>query len=270
MNRVKYSLFVEVLVSHGYYKKGVFRDLIVLPDIKTKACLEKADFIFKTSDRGFDLHFNEALGVQALKAQSKVLDQPLVFDLYCKNTWYTNFTEMPLDKLTFFEFSNKHVFSTDKELLIPELKEDITSSGKIARLVLDLAKFEQKAGCIPQTYKIVFNARLCQWNYYIVDAIHTTEQTLVVRGPEGESFDGPELVSTVKGEYAWHYSPGDKTYPMLESPEVYCTLSKYNELNGAYTLVEHLPAAFPGSITGFLNSDIGQPAVAESSIYIYL
>lgn len=265
MSTIRYTILTEVSVTHGYYRKGLFKDLTIQPDAPTRRYMERSGLMFKTTDRGFSLYISQTIDNEGLMQRLKPIGTKLVFNLYSENPWYTNFTRVPMDKLTFFEFSNQRKSSTDEEQLIPEIRLSEVSSGKIASVTLDLK--ELAAG--QEKYKVHFETRSCQWNYYMVGAGEADQKLFKVEGPDGTTFSGPQVINNLYGQ-TYCYSSGESIYPMAEYPEKYSTLLKYNESNGAYKLVERLPAPFPSSITNYSQSDNGMTPVAETSIYIYL
>lgn len=269
MKTVQYQLITEVAVSHNYYKNGVFRDLQVRPDACTEKVLNEYGFLFNSSEQRFSVYGNESMDESGIDYLANHVTPCFGFELYSQNAWYTNFTQVPFNELSYQEYHNKGL-AEGTTALTGVTVTDANMSGKIARVLIYLEELLKGDGFSPGNYAISFSARRCQWNFFIVSPSMPEEANYQVRGIQGEVFDGPRVVQELPGEVTLHFTSGTKQYALKEYPSAYCSLLKDNNSTGAYQLVQQLPAASPRAVTSSGTGDSVNDDFAISSIYIYL
>lgn len=266
MSILRYHKLFEVSITHAYYQNGVFNDLMVHSDAQTERMMQQYGLLLNVSRQGFEIHSSSRLAAKDLDYFIKQVAPCLAFDLYSSNQWYTNFTQIPLDKLTFFSFSSK-LQRADGKQLTPDLKEEKSQSGKIGRVALYFESLISSKEVVPVKYQLHFEARSCRWQYCLINRNSSDSGAFTIKGADGRPFTGPETVTTPNGENALLYT-SSADYLLQEYPTAYCMLlkdqasDKTNHVSG-----ECLPTALPNSVRSGSGTKKG---TAISSIYIYL
>lgn len=212
----RYTNLFTLEILHYYYHGNVCRDVIMQPTLETQLLLRRYGCLIKGLLNNLHVYYPEGLDLNKIKEENKDVKLEFICETSVPN--FINITEMPIDGLGYFYFSN--VSSNNEGLsLIPEFKSAENPSNKIAEVSIDLLKLLEDKKIGEVIYKIGFQARQIPWKYYIIDNSNQSFKSLKLKGEKSELFSGPSEVEIQIGK-AQCFDSGENKFPLKEISEM--------------------------------------------------
>ncbi|MCW3072048.1 MAG: hypothetical protein JWO44_1938 [Bacteroidetes bacterium] len=272
MSRESYRIVFSVDVSHSYFEGGICSCLQFNPDELTAALLKRFGFIVRSRTSGFDLYSNTAGSLAALFNYMKEVSAQDHFDfqLLNSNGEFYHFTELPADwvgQLVYDSHSGEPL--SNGNIQLPAALSAQAALPEFGSLVIrfdDLLKLNDQPAC----FRIGFNARATQWQYYIINRSGVQLENPAISGKANIAFEGPENVLIPDGQKALLFSSGS-LLPLSELPNYKFDLvnnpsAEQTKKTSAKVIIKGLPNADPKrtGIAAAMKNQVSSP------IYIYL
>jgi hypothetical protein len=218
MMQSNYQQACGVEVSHSYFEKQICRCLEFIPSQVTEALMKKFDCRMRHRVNGFDLYINSKQPlVNLLNYIKQVTGQTFFeFRITTNDPYFVSFTDLPIDWMGTILYDSGDVRNT-KEGNVVLLNAQLTNNDGPSKIGNLKIQFDDTAPGMQQ-FRINFNARSTQWQYFIVN-----KNAVVLDAPaiakSAFSFNAPEQVTIDSGEEAILFSSGNNLIPLSEIPK---------------------------------------------------
>lgn len=263
-------------VFHTYFENNLCTCLEFLPDDRTEDMLRKYGFRLRATNNGFDLFYSgNVSAADMLNYIARTTAQNYFeFTFTSINDSFLLFTDLSLDWLGQISFDSSSSLNRKSDGVIELVQKLETNSlvsdpGVIRIYFSDIIENNNPA------FRIDFNARATQWQYYIVNRSAAILDNPSINGKPPTYFSGPEDVTIPTGQRAILFSSGD-LLPLSEVPKY-----KFDLVNNS-SAITPLPTkkATAGKVIlkGLPHPDPGNIGIVEvegkkqtaSPIYVYV
>ena len=274
-------LAFKVDVFHTYFENGICSCLEFSMGNVTKNILKRFDCKISNRINGFDFYINSKNDLPLFFDYIKKTTNEIFFDFQIKSTnkYFFFFTDFPTDwvgQITYCSQADSNLLEDNIVQLTETLSEKRTTTtlGKMVIYFDDILKCKNERDC--GNFKINFNARATQWQYYIINKNKVLLNHPAVVGKLGIKFEGPENVIIETGELCMLFSSGSQLIPLNEKPiysfdlvnEVKVLADKSgNKISTPKVVFKGLPSPDPKNMKktlGVLNNIIISP------MYVYI
>ncbi|KRD10401.1 hypothetical protein ASE21_11900 [Flavobacterium sp. Root901] len=269
----------SLMAYHTFFDNQKCNCLHFKPNKITENILLKFGFKIDSVSNGFELFGSTQTSLpDLLDYISKTTFQDYFeFEIKCSNPSFNLFTEMPIQWLGQITYSSQDSKNQSANGIISlnqtlETKTISPHFGSVKIYFDDLQK--NLYSNTPIQYKINFEARATQWQYYFINrnAVPLNNPSITEKG--AIQFEGPQQVTIQTGEEALLFTSSSANIPLSEKPKYKFDLinkSDTSELNQNSSkgkiIFKGLPVPDVSRI-GILNTD--EKSQVTSPIYIYL
>jgi hypothetical protein len=215
---------------------------------------------------GFELYGKSGVSLDYISRVSGIN----CFEFEIRNTdpdFYV-FTDLPVDQLGQLLYSSGSAVSADNgsATLIPVFvpHQAVPVFGRLQIF------FDILGGADSIQFKINYQARATEWQYYIINSSQMALESLAISGSDGISFNGPQQAVLPNGQQALLFSSGNFMLSMSEKPKYkFNLMNKSGDSEGstalsAAAIYMGLPGADRSRITVSKNNHVSSP------IYVYI
>jgi hypothetical protein len=145
--KIKFDLLFEVVFEHEYFKNGLIQELNIQPTQVTTVVLKNYGLLFKRTKRGFVVLYEIDTANPAESPLRPIISQEkFSFELYMYNTYFTNYTNIPLSHKypDFFYFNNLTENIVNTDLLLN--KHNYAGTDNIVELVSNICNIIKPTG----------------------------------------------------------------------------------------------------------------------------
>lgn len=280
MKQSNYIKIFSVVAYHTFFDNQKCNCLHFKPNKKTETIMRKFGFKTDSLSNGFELFTNtQTTLAYLLDYISKTTFQNYFeFEIKCSNPSFTLFTDMPIQWLGQITYSSQDSKNQSDNGIISlnqtlETKPISTHFG-ILKIYFDDLQKNPDISTTPTQYKISFEARATQWQYYFINrnAVPLDNPSITQKG--SIQFEGPQQVTIQTGEKALLFTSTAANIQLSEKPKYKFDLinksdtekSNQNSSKGKI-IFKGLPIPDVSKI-GIINSN--EKSQVTSPIYIYL
>lgn len=210
-----YTKIAEVSVEHSYYSSSSIIGLKFSLDPDTATVMKRYGIFIRSVKNGFMLYTNSAqswtdyldyitknTGIDQFNINIEAIDP----EIYV-------FTQLPVNgdgTITYSTSNAKNESANGFTELIADFSNDASRSsfGKLALVFQDLS------GSILNRYKISYQARSTQWNYYVINRSRRPLNDPYIETKNTIAFNAPVSVELPNGESALLFSSGNQFIPL--------------------------------------------------------
>lgn len=261
------NLSIQLRIFHDYFEDGIIRDISIQPTEETRKLLSINGIVFKKEENGFDLINTSKQETRDFYTQALTAEhvEYLEFEIISNNTNFQIYTELPIDKLGYFVFSNLSYEKTENDeiLMLNKSFVEDTASQKMGLIKFDISELINMLDENILKFEIHLEARKTQWNYYIISPDNM--EGLKIQNNADIKFDDPVNETLSNGSSAMKYSSGDKLIVLEENPSFEILLvdsSKDPEVK-----LITLPHAGPNGLE--IKKEVDK-SIPVSNIYVYM
>lgn len=267
------------MAYHTFFDNQKCNCLHFKPNKKTENILLKFGFKIDSLSNGFELFGNTHTSLSdLLNYISKTTFQDYFeFEIKCSNPSFTLFTDMPikwLGPITYNSQNNKNQ-CIDGIISLSQILETKAVSPHFGIVKIYFDDLQKNLhNNTPIQYKISFEARATQWQYYFINrnAVPLNNPSITQKGTI--QFEGPQQVTIQTGEKALLFTSSAADIPLSEKPKYKFDLinksdtaaSNQNSTKGKI-IFKGLPVPDVSKI-GIINTD--EKSQVTSPMYIYL
>lgn len=218
MMQSNYQLAFGVEVLHTYFDKQICRCLQFTPSPVTDNVMKKFDCRMRHKVNGFDLYINSKQPLlNLLNYVTQVTDQTFFeFKMTTNDPYFISFTDLPAGWLGTIMYDSGDA-KNSKDGNVVQLNAQLTNNDAHLQLGSLKIQFDDIVNGAPQ-FRISFNARSTQWQYFIVNKNAVVFDAPAI-GKSEFSFNAPQQVTIDNGEEATLFSSGDNLIPLSEIPK---------------------------------------------------
>lgn len=220
MMQSNYQIAFSVEVLHSYFEQQVCRCLRFSPSPATDQLMKKFDCRMRHKVNGFDLYTNSKQSLSNLLNYIKqVQDQTFFeFTITTVDPHFISFTDLPVDWIGTIMYDSGDLHTTQDGGVIG-LNAQLTNNERPSPLGNLRIQFDDIVNkeSYPQ-FRINFNARSTQWQYFIINKNAVVFDTPAI-GRSEIGFSTPQQVLIDNGEQATLFSSGDNLIPLSEVPK---------------------------------------------------
>lgn len=268
MMTTRYNMVFGMNVTHTYFQEGICTCLGFEPTAATAALMSRYGFKIRKQDYGFDLYSSSAQPLDILLPYitSATGERTFEFDMNISDELFYSYTNFPV------ALQGQMVFDT-ANISGGVLKMDLRSKANGAAGLLTV-NFDDIVTGVP-VFKISFESRSTQWQYYVVNRSAMPLNNPGISGKPGITFEGPQQVVIATGEDALLFSSGGTLLPLTNWPQYKFDLVNYATSSGnaaavkqgARTVFRGLPVPNPAY---FNISQVNGSSQVSSPIYVYI
>jgi len=261
------NLSIQLRILHDYFKDGIARNISIKPTEETRKLLSANGIVFKKEINGFDL-VNTSIQ-ETRDFYSQALDVENVdhfeFELTSVDPNFQVYTELPMDKLGHFVFSNLSSETTENSEILKLDKSFIEDNPtqNLGLLKFDIKELIAQLDDNNLKFEIHLEARKTQWNYFIIAPDNV--QDLKIQSSSDFNFEGPSKETLPNGNSSMKFTSGDKLIALQENPSLELLLVDSSK-NPEVTIMR-LPHAGPDRIEV---ESVGESSIVASNMYVYL
>lgn len=219
-----YKIIFDIQFSHTYFKNNICDCLTYSPGKKTEQMIKQYQMKIDTNNNGFKCYANTKFSLTEFINYIKQTTDITYFDfeISTSNSKFYFFTDFPIN-WTGQVLYNSHSISDISEEDGMELKgtlsknENTTSLANLKIYFDDLLKFKETGSGIQ--YKVNFQSRSTQWQYYIINKSAISFKEPVISGKSEIQFEAPKNVTIQNGQEALLFSSGDTLIPLSQIPK---------------------------------------------------
>ncbi|QSW89339.1 hypothetical protein J0383_00655 [Flavobacterium endoglycinae] len=277
MKQSHYIKLLNTSVYHTFYDNTKCNCLHFIPTDKTDKILKKFGFMINTVSNGFDLFANPTSTLSdTLDYISKTASQDFFeFNIKCSNPSFLLFTDLPVNFLGLVNYSSQKTQNEENTSTL--VLNQSLETAPIARYFGNLKIYFEDLKNVsnnPILYKISFEARATQWQYYFINKNSLPLNNPVVTQKGSIQFKGPEQVTLQTGEKALLFTSDTTNIPLSEKPKYKFDLINKSESSGTdqgnskgKVIIKGLPIPDVSRINIISNKEQNQ---VTSPMYIYL
>jgi len=213
-----FNQMFDLEVVHSYFEGGVCKCMKFKPGTATSYLFRRFDFKMRENINGFDLYVNSQNTTAGLLNYISSTTGMNYFDFDISTTAlsFYYFTDLPTDSIGRLVYDSHSVGNKSENNtipLIPQLTEDANTAyvGSLTIHFDDIMKLSNAGGI---HFKISYQARATQWQYYIINSSSMLLQNPQITGKSSIGFTGPKDVVLDNGQQAILFSSGDNLIPL--------------------------------------------------------
>lgn len=269
-----YKILFTCKVMHTFFADNICRGVAFKPGKATQEVTRRFEMLIIPSTNGFSMLVNSSNAIpDLLNYVTNVTGYNYFdFELTIDDSSFNNYTEVPVNWVGQFQFSSGNVASQTGETIL--LKTVLSDTSPRPRGVFNVFFNDiVHTASQPPIYTMQFNARLTQWDYYVILRTKNVDQAnLRVRSKDSIRVNGPQQTKTASGEAAVLFKV-DKLIPLSETPKHSFDLIIAGDLRNSpgerydRVLYKGLPA--PGKSNIGITTD-GKNTLVTSPMYVYI
>lgn len=163
----QYTPLCSINFFHQYYSNGSCNNLVIGSAPENQPVLLNYHLLYRLTTNGFAIYYDKEVWNRSENISEDLMKSQLNFHFSSENTFFTNFTDLPVNNLNTLNYSNT---TASKEGV---LQMQVTNKqGVFATISLDLAPMLDAGGkqVNAKDYSIHFSARKTIWRYYVAGA----------------------------------------------------------------------------------------------------
>lgn len=269
-----YRLF-ELHVFHGYFQQDICRCLELNADADTLRLLERFRLLIRRQVNGIELYTNSVQSAgQLLNYIEQATGQnAFCFEIRTNNPDFNLFTALPPNWVGQLLYNSSDSVTEDNTVLLNAQLSANAGTACLGKVILSFADIlKAGSGQASVSFKISFQARATQWQYFIVNRNQVPLDDPFIGGKEAISFEGPVNVQTIAGEKALLFTSGNQLLPLSEEVfyrfdllnRISCAENKAGKATASKIIIKGLPNPNPQWIGQLANNQLCSP------MYIYL
>ncbi|WP_339923471.1 hypothetical protein [uncultured Cyclobacterium sp.] len=222
MSTTQYQLVFKIDISHSYFNGDKKAPFTLIPSLSSRQSMSRLNFLVNKREGGMDLFaaspspLSDYLKAIILETGIEYFD----FDIISEDTYFTFYTDFPVDRLGFFQYSSDDELNqTENEitLLHPVFKEgQIDSAVGSLRIGLNALIPALEAGGNVH-FNINFKTQSIQYQYNILNNSGPLTE-MSIASDSGIQFSGPTKVVLHNGQSAMRYD-SKVLIPLRQKPE---------------------------------------------------
>ena len=281
MIKDEFSLIFSLDVLHSFFEKGICNCLFFEPAMVSEKVMKRFGFRIRKNVNGFGLYCNtsQPLPIFFDYIKRATFENSFDFTISTNDENFWVFTDLSTGPEGQIAYSSEKVSRVDEEgvaILQPSFSSNQKGIvGNIKILFDDILLYKKNEAAA--SFRIEFQSRSTQWQYYIINKSSMHVENPAINGKLNISFDGPVEVLIPSGEQAMLFTSANELLPLSQKPRFQLDLVNNragggeNEMaiprSNRKILFKGLPWPDPGRI-GMTELN-GRP-VFSSPMYIYL
>ncbi len=271
-----YHRLFQLHAFHGYFQQEICRCLEFNADADTLRLLNRFRLLIRRQVNGIGLYTDslQSAGQLLSYIEQATGQNAFCFEIRTNNPGFNLFTALPPDWVGQLLYHSSDSVTEDNAVLLNARLSANAGTACLGKVTLSFADIlKTGTGGQPDVnFKISFQARATQWQYFIVNRNQVPLNDPFIGGKEAIPFEGPVSVQTIAGEKALLFTSGNKLLPLSE--EVLYRFDLLNRISGtenkagkataSKTIIKGLPNPDPQWIGQLANDQLCSP------MYIYL
>jgi hypothetical protein len=281
MTTDSYSKIFSLEVLHSFFEKKICDCLLFEPAEITDKVMKRFGFIVRKKMNGFSVYCNTSQLLPFFFDYIKKATFENSFDFVIKTNdeSFFLFTELPPGPEGQIDYSSEKISGIDAAgVVVLQPAYSQTKKGVVGNIRFcfdDILTYKKDKDAT--AFRIEFQSRSTQWQYYIVNKSSVHVENPAINGKLNISFDGPVNVNIPSGETAMLFTSANELLPLSAKPQFQLDLvnnkivegenERAGPLSARKILFKGLPWPDPGRI-GL--TELNGRQIFSSPMYIYL
>jgi hypothetical protein len=276
-----FQLLFKTEILHSYFEEDICTCLEFKPSKALEELLKRFKFTISGNTNGFLFYSSSTGSLSTFLDHIKTAtgQDCFEFDLINNSEAFYSFTPFPLDWTGQLQYDSSLMTALPEaqtflltETLSP--RETTGTAGKLKVRFNDVLTLQADGQAL--NFKIRFEARATQWQYYVVNRNAVPLENAAVKGKGDVAFENSGTVTIETGEKALLFSSGDQLIPLSRFPK-----QKFDLVRVLKPVSDQKPARSSASeiiVKGLPNPDplkmgiatVNDKTQVSSPIYIYV